>query len=202
MSASLRPIQAAANGAGLSVNEQQALIDIRPIYLQNFLQGTYSVTSSVTLATVGVGTQASIATGSQLWVELQESDMYTEQSTWQIEGMLYLTGALIGIGAQARLVAADGLTFVTAAGSFSQMEISLRNSGAADVSAYGFASTTASNTAAVTAVVSTISIRGMVQVLGYGSLAVQLAQNVSTGTAVTVNPGSYLNARSICQLEH
>jgi hypothetical protein len=202
MSISLRSLQAAANAGGWSVNELNALFDMRPAVLQNFLQGTFTSTSSTVLTTIGVGTQAAVASGSQLFVELQEGDQITEQGVWRVEGQLYLTGALIAIGAQVRVVASDGLTFLTAAGSYSQMEIDLCNNGAAPVSAYGFASTTASNIAAVTAVVSSVWISGIVQVLGYGNLGIQIAQNFSTGTAVTVGAGSWLTATAICNLEH
>jgi len=197
MSASIRPINQALRGAGFSVNKDNGLYDIRPLVLQNFLQGTYSVTSSTTLAQIGVGTQASIGAGTDLSVELQEGDQITEQGTWLVEGRIFLTGALVGIGAKFNLVAQDGLQIVTAN---SQMEIDLSNSGAAPVSTYGFASATATNTASVTAVVSSIWFSGIVQVIGYGRLTAQIAQNVSTGTAVTVGYGSWIRAEAICQL--
>src|ERR1041385_2318120 len=117
MSASLRPIQSAANAGGLSVHEQQALIDMRPIVLQNFMQNgaTYSVTSSTALANVGNGTQASIAAGSQLAVQINASEAVTCNGMWQIEGELYLTGVLVGIGIRVALphaVAGHSLTGV------------------------------------------------------------------------------------------
>lgn len=199
MSASYRPIAQAMRGAGFPVNKENGLNDIRPIVLQNFIQGTYSVTSSATLAPVGVGTQAGIAAGSDLSVELQEGDQITEQGTYLIEGRLYLTGALVAIGAKINLVANDGLQIINTGG-FSQFQIDLNNSAAAPVSAYGFASATATNTAGTTAVVSTITFAGTVQVIGYGRLTVQFAQNVSTGTATVVGAGSYIRAEAICQL--
>jgi len=200
MSASLRPIQSAMNASGFPVNHQNMLNDVRPTILQNFLQGTYSVTSSTTLSQIGVGTQASIAAGSDLSIELQQGDQIAEQGTWIIEGRLFLTGVLVGIGAKVNLIAQDGLQILTAAGSYSQMEIDLNNTGAAPVSAYGFASATATNTASVTAVVASVYISGIVQLTNYGRLTAQIAQNVSTGTAIVVGAGSYLRAEAICQL--
>lgn len=200
MAFSLRPIQAAMNSAGFSVNEMNALNDARPVVLQNFLQGTFTSTSSTTLTPIGVGTQASIAGGSQLYVELQESDNITEQGCWEIEGRLFLTGALVAIGAKVNLLAGDGLQILNTG--FSQFQIDLQNNGAAPVTATGFASATATNTASVTAVVSTVYFHGIVQVTSYGGLYVQLAQNVSTGTAITVGAGSFIKATSILNFEH
>lgn len=200
MAFSMRSIQASLNAGGFSVNEVNAMTDSRPVVLQNFLQGTFTSTSSVTLTPIGVGTQAAIAAGSQLYVELQESDTITEQGCWEIEGRLFLTGALVGIGVKVNLLAGDGLQILNTG--FSQFEIDLKNTGASDIAAYGFASATATNTASVTAVVSTVFFHGIVQVTGYGGLYVQLAQNVSTGTAVTVGAGSFIKATSQCQFEH
>lgn len=200
MAFSLRPIQAAMNAGGFTVNQTNALNDTRPIVLQNFLQGTFTSTSSTVLTPIGVGTQASIAGGSQLYVELQESDSLTEQGVWEIEGRLFLTGALVAIGAKVNLLAGDGLQIVNTG--FSQFQIDLQNNGAAPVTAVGFASATATNTASATAVVTTVYFHGVVQVTGYGGLYVQLAQNVSTGTAITVGAGSFIKATSFCQFEH
>lgn len=201
MSASLRPIQSAANAGGLSVHEQQALIDMRPIILQNWMQNgaTYSVTSSTTLANVGNGTQVSIAAGSQLAVFPDASEAITCNGTWEIEGCLYMTGVLVGIGMKMAIAASDGLQFVTAN---SGLELILANTGASPVMAYGFASATLSTTVSTTAVFTVAKFSGTVQMLGTGMLSVQVAQNVSTGTAIVVGAGSWIKATSICQMEH
>lgn len=200
MSASLRPIQSAANAAGFSVHEQQALVDMRPIVLQNYLRGTYSVTSSAALANVGVGTQTTINAGSQLQVQVDASQALSDGGEWQVEGELYLTGVLVGIGAQMALAAQDGLRFANTGNS--GLELLLQNTGASPTLAYGFASATLSTTVAATAVFTVAKFSGFIQFLGTGSLVVQVAQNVSTGTAIVVGAGSWIKATSVLAMEH
>jgi len=201
MSASLRPIQSAANAGGLSVHEQQALVDMRPILLQNYLRGTYSVTSSTTLANVGVGTQASIASGSTLCLEIDPSEALTDGGAWEIQGELYMTGVLVGIGMKMALSAQDGLAFANTGNS--GLELLLQNTGAAPVLAYGFASSSLSTTVSGTAVFTVAKFSGVVQFTGgHGCLMVQVAQNVSTGTAIVVGAGSWVKATSILPMEH
>ena len=202
MSMSTRSIQSAANAGGFSVNEQTALNDMRPIALQNYLRGTYSVTSSTVLANVGVGTQTSIASGSQLQVQVDGSEALSDAGVWQVEGELYLTGVLIAIGVQMRLAAQDGLLFNNTG--YSGVELLIQNNGAAPVLAYGFASTTATNTvgAGAPAVFTVAKFSGLIQMTGTGSLVVQVAQQTSTGTAIVVGAGSWIKATSVLPMEH
>lgn len=200
MSASLRPIQSAANAAGFSVHEQNALLGMRPTVLQNYLRGTYSVTSSTTLANVGVGTQTTIAAGSQLQLQICSSLDVTDGGAWQIEGELYMTGVLVGIGMKMALAAMDGLQFANTGNS--GLELLLQDTGTAPVLAYGFASASLSTTVSTTAVFKVAKFSGVVQFLGEGALTVQVAQNASTGTAIVVGAGSWIKATSILPMEH
>lgn len=200
MSMSLRAIQSAANAGGLNVPTQNALLNMRPVILQNYLRGTYSVTSSTTLANVGVGTQASIAAGSQLQVQVDNSILIADNGEWEIEGELYMTGVLVGIGMKMALAASDGLTFANTGNS--GLELLLQNTGTAPVLAYGFASAALSTTVSTTAVFTVAKFHGMVQFVGTGMLSVQAAQNASTGTAIVVGAGSWIKATAVLPMEH
>lgn len=185
MAVSLRTLQSAMSGAGFNTNQMQAMYDINPTVLQNYLTtATANVNNSATLvdAVISGGASNTNILGNALQVEIGEATIMTANNVWFIEGHVAVNTAATQ-GLKVQLTTYDGLTLVTAMSNVSWV---FNVNGAASSSGV-----TAFNTpfgAAVNAV--SVDFQAMVTVAsGYGRIGLQFSQQAAT--AANTSLGTY-----------
>jgi hypothetical protein len=193
MATSMRTIQATMNGAGFSTNEMQALFDINPTILQNYLTGaTANVNASTALVDTFVSGNSSAGTilGNCLQVEFGEGTALSASNVWFVEGHCAVTTNGTA-GLKVQLTTYDGLTLVTG-NSFVSWVMNVNGSA-------GGSGVTALNTpfgATVNAV--SLDFTAVIQVAsGYGRIGLQFSQNVSTAVNTSLGTYGYIRAESL-----
>lgn len=181
MAQSLRTIQSAMNGSGMSLSEMNAIFDISTTTLQNYLSGvTGTVTNSGVLvdAVVSGGSINTDIMGNALQIEVGETEQIAFNSTWFIEGHVQVTTTAT-VGLKAQLTTYDGLALVMAASNVSWVA-----NGATPA-----AGVTAFNAAFTSGAVNVVSLdfTAMLQIAsGYGRVGLQFAQSVPTAANNTI----------------
>ena len=199
MAISLRTIQSALNGSGMSVNDQRALSHTRILALQNYLTAaTGNSNNSATLQDVIVSGRTDCVLGSCLQLELGEDLHLTSSNIWYIEAHVVVsTAATQGIKMQ--VTAYDGLVFDTSTDFAPFVNFTFNVNTTAGAAIAGTTSVAPGSSASFQSASGnavTADITGLVRVKNYGRIGLQFAQSVATAANTSITAG-YIIAESV-----